>query len=94
MMLSIKLCQVLNNLLAKKFKFQHINQKLTSNLEQIVPRKINKGLFAPNFKWKSGTPFQPKVHQFFRSAMVPFQNLVIDESLALYGKEDIHSRNS
>jgi len=30
----------------------------------IVPQKINKGLFTPNFKWKSGTPFQPKIHQF------------------------------
>jgi len=30
----------------------------------IVPREINKGLFIPNFKWKSDTPFQPKVHQF------------------------------
>lgn len=28
----------------------------------IVPQKIN--MFTPNFKWKSGTPFQPKVHQF------------------------------
>jgi hypothetical protein len=30
----------------------------------VVPQKNNKGLFTPNFKWKSGTPFQPKVHQF------------------------------
>jgi len=30
----------------------------------IVSQKNNKGLFTPNFKWKSGTPFQPKVHQF------------------------------
>lgn len=30
----------------------------------IVPQKINKGLSTPNFKWKSGTQFQPKVHQF------------------------------
>ncbi|XP_025195976.1 piggyBac transposable element-derived protein 4-like, partial [Melanaphis sacchari] len=30
----------------------------------LVPQKINKDMFTPNFKWKSGTPFQPKVHQF------------------------------
>jgi len=33
----------------------------------VVPQKNNKGLFTPNFKWKSGTPFQPKVHQFCSS---------------------------
>jgi len=36
----------------------------------IVPQKINKGLFTPNFKWKSGTPFQSKVQQFFQVKVV------------------------
>jgi len=36
----------------------------TQQPKVFVPQKINKGLFTPNFKWKSGTPFQPKVHQF------------------------------
>lgn len=36
----------------------------THQTKLIVPQKINKDMFTPNFKWKSGGSFQPKVHQF------------------------------
>ncbi|KAE9525962.1 hypothetical protein AGLY_014011 [Aphis glycines] len=37
---------------------------LTEQLSILSQFYLKKGQFDPNFKWKSDTPFQPKVHQF------------------------------